>query len=32
LTQTAINASFGVFIAFGLWLIGLPNPLLWASA
>jgi predicted PurR-regulated permease PerM len=29
LTQAAINASFGAFIGFGLWLIGVPNPLLW---
>lgn len=29
LTQTAINASFGVIIGIGLWFIGIPNPLLW---
>jgi predicted PurR-regulated permease PerM len=29
LTQTAINASFGVIIGTGLWFIGIPNPLLW---
>lgn len=29
LTQAAINTSFGTFVAFGLWLIGIPNPLLW---
>src|SRR6266480_3577916 len=29
LTQTAVNTSFGAFIAFGLWAIGTPNPLLW---
>lgn len=26
---TAINAVFGVVIGAGLWLIGVPNPLLW---
>jgi predicted PurR-regulated permease PerM len=29
LTQAAINASFGVLIGFGLFLIGLPSPVLW---
>lgn len=29
LTQTAINAGFGVIIGTGLWLIGIPNPVLW---
>lgn len=29
LTQTIVNASFGVLIGVGLWLIGVPNPLLW---
>jgi predicted PurR-regulated permease PerM len=29
LTQTAINASFGVIVGIGLWLIGIPNPVLW---
>jgi hypothetical protein len=29
LTQTAINGMFGVIIGTGLWLIGIPNPLLW---
>ncbi|MGH7075764.1 MAG: AI-2E family transporter [Stellaceae bacterium] len=29
LAQTAINASFGVLICIGLWLIGVPNPVLW---
>jgi predicted PurR-regulated permease PerM len=29
LTQSAVNASFGVLIGIGLWLIGVPNPLLW---
>ncbi len=29
LTQTAINASFGVLVAVGLWFVGVPNPALW---
>ena len=29
LTQLAVNAGFGCVIALGLWLIGLPSPLLW---
>jgi predicted PurR-regulated permease PerM len=29
LTQTAINASFGVLVGSGLWFIGVPNPGLW---
>ena len=29
LAQVALNAGFGLFIAGGLWLIGLPNPVLW---
>ncbi|MBV1799782.1 AI-2E family transporter [Siccirubricoccus sp. G192] len=29
LAQTAMNACFGLFIATALWLIGIPNPLLW---
>jgi predicted PurR-regulated permease PerM len=29
LTQLAINAGFGVVIGFGLWIIGVPNPVLW---
>jgi predicted PurR-regulated permease PerM len=28
-SQLAINASFGVVIGTGLWLIGIPNPGLW---
>ena len=28
-TQLAINSAFGVFIAFGLWLIGVPSPTVW---
>lgn len=29
LAQTALNALFGVIVATGLWIIGLPNPVLW---
>ena len=29
LMQSAINACFGLFIGVGLWLIGVPNPILW---
>lgn len=29
LTQLALNASFGAAVAVGLWLIGVPSPLLW---
>ena len=29
LTQLAINASFGLAIGFGLYFIGVPNPVLW---
>jgi predicted PurR-regulated permease PerM len=29
LTQSAINASFGVLIGTGLFFIGVPNPVLW---
>jgi predicted PurR-regulated permease PerM len=29
LIQLAINAGFGVVIGFGLWIIGVPNPVLW---
>jgi predicted PurR-regulated permease PerM len=29
LTQIALNAGFGVIIGTGLWLIGIPNPVLW---
>jgi predicted PurR-regulated permease PerM len=29
LAQVALNTGFGVFISAGLWLIGIPNPLLW---
>lgn len=29
LTQLALNAGFGMVIAVGLWLIGVPSPILW---
>jgi len=29
LVQIAINASFGIVIGIGLWIIGIPNPVLW---
>jgi predicted PurR-regulated permease PerM len=29
LAQVALNSSFGVVIGIGLWLIGVPNPILW---
>jgi predicted PurR-regulated permease PerM len=29
LAQAALNASFGVVIALGLWVIGVPSPILW---
>jgi len=29
LLQTTLNASFGVLIGVGLWLIGVPSPILW---
>ncbi|HVZ08857.1 AI-2E family transporter [Rhodopila sp.] len=29
MTQAAINGSFGLFIGFGLFFIGLPSPVLW---
>jgi predicted PurR-regulated permease PerM len=29
LAQTGMNACFGLFIAAALWMIGVPNPLLW---
>jgi predicted PurR-regulated permease PerM len=31
LVQTAINGSFGLLVATGLWIIGIPNPVLWGS-
>jgi predicted PurR-regulated permease PerM len=29
LTQLALNAAFGIVAAIGLWLIGVPSPILW---
>jgi predicted PurR-regulated permease PerM len=29
LMQTVVNAGFGIFIAGGLWVIGVPNAALW---
>jgi predicted PurR-regulated permease PerM len=29
LTQLALNASFGLVIGIGLWIIGVPSPALW---
>jgi len=29
LMQTLLNAGFGIFIAIGLWIIGVPNAVLW---
>ena len=29
LSQFLINSAYGVFIAFGLWLIGVPSPIVW---
>lgn len=29
LIQTGLNAGFGVCIGIGLWIIGVPNPILW---
>lgn len=29
LVQTAINGGFGLLVAIGLWIIGIPNPVLW---
>ena len=29
ITQLLINSAFGIFIAFGLWLIGVPSPTVW---
>ena len=29
LTQIAVNAAFGIVIGAGLWLIGVPSPILW---
>ncbi|WP_051335373.1 AI-2E family transporter [Methylocapsa acidiphila] len=32
LTQTLVNASFGVIVAIGLYAIGLPSPILWGMS
>jgi predicted PurR-regulated permease PerM len=29
LTQLGINAAFGILVAAGLWIIGVPSPILW---
>jgi predicted PurR-regulated permease PerM len=29
LRQVLINSAFGLFITFGLWLIGIPTPIVW---
>jgi predicted PurR-regulated permease PerM len=29
LTQLALNAAFGIVIGIGLWMIGVPSPVLW---
>lgn len=29
LTQLAVNGAFGIVVGFGLWLIGVPSPVLW---
>jgi predicted PurR-regulated permease PerM len=31
LMQSAVNATFGAWIGIGLWLIGVPNPVLWGT-
>ena len=31
LLQSALNASFGVFVAVALWAIGIPSPALWGA-
>jgi predicted PurR-regulated permease PerM len=31
LTQVALNSAYGVVIALGLWLIGVPSPILWGA-
>ncbi|HUN52660.1 MAG TPA: AI-2E family transporter, partial [Candidatus Sulfotelmatobacter sp.] len=31
LAQSGINACFGVLVGIGLWIIGVPNPLLWGT-
>jgi predicted PurR-regulated permease PerM len=29
LMQLTVNATYGIPVGIGLWLIGVPNPLLW---
>lgn len=29
LTQTALNAAFGIIVGIGLWFIGIPSPVVW---
>jgi predicted PurR-regulated permease PerM len=31
LLQSAVNASFGAFVAVALWAIGIPSPVLWGA-
>ncbi|CAA9350933.1 MAG: UPF0118 membrane protein Mext_3812, partial [uncultured Microvirga sp.] len=31
LTQLALNSCFGIVIGLGLWLIGVPSPILWGA-
>ena len=31
LLQTALNIAFGITVGLGLWIIGIPSPLLWGS-
>jgi predicted PurR-regulated permease PerM len=31
LLQSAVNASFGAFVAVALWAIGIPSPMLWGT-
>jgi predicted PurR-regulated permease PerM len=31
LLQSGVNASFGLFVAFSLWAIGIPSPVLWGA-
>jgi predicted PurR-regulated permease PerM len=31
LRQTLLNTLYGIFIAFGLWMIGLPTPVVWGA-
>jgi predicted PurR-regulated permease PerM len=31
LLQSAVNATFGAFVALSLWAIGIPSPILWGA-